>query len=212
MECQEILRFIMSSALLFFIKEPCLGKVKTRLASEIGHPEALRYYRLFVEHLWFKIQKLDCDVYVCFTPRHARLEIESWLKTRRCIAQEGKDLGERLYAAFQYVFNKGYARAVVMGSDSPDLPLDYIERALAVLSRRDVALGLCEDGGYYLLGLHATSLHSHLFYDIAWSTASVFEQTKQRIKEKGLSLEILPSWYDIDTLADLHRYLRQSKQ
>jgi hypothetical protein len=66
-------------------------------------------------------------------------------------------------------------------------------------------LGPAEDGGYYIIGMKAE--HAGLFADIAWSTASVAAQTRERAAALGLELVELDTWYDVDDNAALQRLL-----
>jgi glycosyltransferase A (GT-A) superfamily protein (DUF2064 family) len=74
-------------------------------------------------------------------------------------------------------------------------------------ARDQVILGPADDGGYYLIG--ARSPHAELFADIAWSTASVADETRARARSLDLEVFELPSWYDVDDGADLARLLRE---
>ena len=89
--------------------------------------------------------------------------------------------------------------AVIVGSDSPDLPIPFIKRAFLKLKHKDVVLGPCADGGYYLIGAKRT--HAALFEDIRWGESSVLEETLKKIGSERLTLSMLPLWYDID---DVH--------
>jgi glycosyltransferase A (GT-A) superfamily protein (DUF2064 family) len=46
-----------------------------------------------------------------------------------------------------------------------------------------------------------------LFEGLAWSTSSVFAETKKKIEEAGLSLGLLPECRDLDTLEDLKAFI-----
>src|SRR5262249_39512187 len=90
-------------------------------------------------------------------------------------------------------------------SDSPTLPMAFVAEAADLLGRRqcDVVLGPCEDGGYYLIGVR--SPQPALFDGIVWSTATVFDTTLAKAKERHLSVHVLPNWFDVDTESDLTR-------
>jgi hypothetical protein len=107
--------------------------------------------------------------------------------------------------AFKHSFDKGFKRTVIIGTDSPTLPLSYISKAFDVLNDVPVTIGPTFDGGYYLIGLSV--LEDALFENIEWSTSSVFSQTLQRIKVANKQLCILPPWYDVDT-SDSLEFLR----
>ncbi len=93
-------------------------------------------------------------------------------------------------------------RVVVIGSDSPTLPREFVARTPALLDERDCVLGPAADGGYYLIGLRRPC--PDLFRGIDWGTSRVLSQTVDRVATAGLTLHVLPLWTDIDTLDDLH--------
>jgi rSAM/selenodomain-associated transferase 1 len=120
-------------------------------------------------------------------------------------AQVGRDLGERLAEAFNWAFSCKAERVIVMGSDSPSLPESYVENAFSLLWEREVVLGPSWDGGYYLIGM--TRHRPEVFRGIPWGTERVFEQTLDRIEDLGVSLGLLPPWYDIDRPEDLRFFV-----
>ena len=109
------------------------------------------------------------------------------------------------------MFTKGFQRAVLIGSDSPDLPKKYIEQAFIILQTRDVVLGPTVDGGYYLIGFHTNTFIPSVFEDILWSNQMVFQETVMKIKQAHRSLGLLPIWSDVDTIADLKHLIQRAK-
>ena len=122
-----------------------------------------------------------------------------------CIPQRGKDLGERMAEALRDAFSMGNGAAVIIGTDSPDLPLAFIASAFARLEHGEngVVVGPSEDGGYYLVGM--TRLHRELFRDISWSSDKVMKETMKRASDAGIAISLLPIWRDVDIAADLER-------
>jgi len=121
------------------------------------------------------------------------------------VAQRGADLGQRLSALLTGLLERGHVGAIAIDSDSPTLPGEYVAEAAQVLAERrcDLVLGPCEDGGYYLVGLG--SPQRALFEGIPWSTDAVFAMTLDKARARGLTVHILPRWFDVDTEADLRR-------
>jgi rSAM/selenodomain-associated transferase 1 len=103
--------------------------------------------------------------------------------------------------AFQQSFQKGTEKAVIMGSDCPEITPNHIRKAFNCLQTDDIVIGPSKDGGYYLLGMNA--FHPELFENIKWSTNSVYWETIAKIQEKGLTYKKLPRLNDIDTREDL---------
>jgi hypothetical protein len=103
--------------------------------------------------------------------------------------------------AFMYSFDKGSQRTVIIGTDSPTLPLSYIQKAFDALKEVPVTIGPTFDGGYYLIGL--SEQNAAIFDGVDWSTSRVFSQTLTRIQTINKQLYVLPPWYDVDTSDNL---------
>jgi rSAM/selenodomain-associated transferase 1 len=114
------------------------------------------------------------------------------------IAQAEGDLGCRMANFFDTVFKQAAARAVLLGMDSPTLPLSYISDAFEQLENVDLVLGPAMDGGYYLIGLSGSI--PPVFQDMNWSRSDVLTTTVERLRGSHYRLGLLPPWYDVDTL------------
>lgn len=194
----------MRRCLMVVVKEPVVGQVKTRLAAGVGGAYALALYQAFVADTIATARMVPgVDLGLVFWPPSAHAYFHRLCQDAVLFPQHGADLGERLLTAFEQAHAAGYERCVIMSSDSPNLPADYLQHAFALLDQASVVLGPCEDGGYYLIGLRTPQ--PVLFRDITWSTEVVYQQTLERAEEAGLQLATLPGWYDIDTAADLNR-------
>jgi hypothetical protein len=113
-------------------------------------------------------------------------------------------LGARLDNAFQHYLGLGYERVVIMGSDSPTLPLACLPAAFEALTGEvDVTLGPCDDGGYYLIGLKRPA--PRLLREVQMSTPHVATDTLALAAEEGLTVKCLPTWHDVDDPASLER-------
>ncbi|MBE9528955.1 MAG: glycosyltransferase [Proteobacteria bacterium] len=130
------------------------------------------------------------------------------------IEQHGDGLGERIANLFIFLFEAGFTSVVVIGSDSPDLPMERIETAVALLSSSEqksqqVVVGPAVDGGYYLIGMNGgvtgglDEPQRELFKEIPWSTSEVLETTLKRAASAALEVTLIDEWHDIDTPEDL---------
>jgi rSAM/selenodomain-associated transferase 1 len=190
------------------VKNPERGKVKSRLAAVIGEDSAVRLYKNMVLQMLSTLKKGSFSLYICFFPKNAQKSTENWLGTEyRYIPQNGKDLGERMRNGFVEAFEMGFKRVVLIGSDIPDLPLEFIEEAFTTLNESDVVIGPAFDGGYYLIGFKDRTFFSQVFEGIAWGTKSVFDETMKKLKKFRRVVYTLPYQRDIDTVEDL-RHLR----
>jgi glycosyltransferase A (GT-A) superfamily protein (DUF2064 family) len=90
---------------------------------------------------------------------------------------------------------------MIVGSDSPTVPLAYLEALIA--SDADVALGPTEDGGYYAISCRRIA--PEMFQGVEWSTSSVLQQNVKAFERCGLSVSLGSPWFDIDKPADVRR-------
>src|SRR5262249_31692949 len=196
-------------ALAIAAKAPLPGRVKTRLLPDLTPEEAATLYTCFLRDTLEVAESVPgIDIVVSYWPLTAKAQIRQVLGDRhRMVAQRGRDLGERIRYLLEDLLGGGYHAACVLGSDSPNLPGEYLEAAFEALDRSGdrVALGPASDGGYYLIG--AKTSHPALFKGIGWSGPLVFEQTIQRARELQIEVSLLPEWYDVDTVDDLERLM-----
>ena len=191
-----------TTCLILFVRDPVLGKVKTRLAVSIGDEQALRVYKLLLNHTRTITVGLNCTKYVYYAD--SVISVDLWDKGNFIKAvQSGNDLGERMLHAFQSAFDDGYKKVVIIGSDCFQLSTELIISAFDALNQYDAVIGPAEDGGYYLLGL--TKLVPAIFKDKTWSTNSVCRDTIKDIESMNLSYKLLPILNDVDEAADLER-------
>ncbi len=189
------------NAVILFARDPVLGQVKTRLSSLLDDETILRLYICFVEDSLEKIRCVkNADCFVGVSPEnHSGFFDGTENSGMSLFVQQGQDLGEKMRSAFVDRFSEGYSKVIIIGSDSPSLPVSYIENALA--SEKDLVLGPSADGGYYLIAMNGKV--SEVFGGVAWGTENVLDETLKKVKEANISLELLPVWYDIDFPEDL---------
>ncbi|MFO8082829.1 MAG: TIGR04282 family arsenosugar biosynthesis glycosyltransferase [Desulfobacterales bacterium] len=189
---------------LVFVREPEMGKVKTRLAKSVGNDVALKLYMSFVEDELDMLRGLSCDVIVCYCPESGERQVRDWLKNENhFMAQVGKDLGRRMAAAFESAFGLGYHQALLVGSDIPDLSSSIISEAFKSLNKHQVCIGPSHDGGYYLIGFNRNACFKSVFEAIPWGTSHVFEKTVQCLRENKIGYHLLSSLKDMDRVEDL---------
>ncbi|MFZ2634475.1 MAG: TIGR04282 family arsenosugar biosynthesis glycosyltransferase [Desulfosalsimonadaceae bacterium] len=202
-----------SSCVILFVKAPVPGQVKTRMARRLGASAAALLYRCFVNDLVRKIDAENLVLRIFYDPPDAEAAIKSWLGEERAYAlQTGMDLGERMKQAFQQVFSAGIQRAVLVGSDLPDLPAEIVADALASLHNTPAVIGPSRDGGYYLIGFRADTFTPAVFDGVPWSSNRVLPTTLERFAAAGLPIRQIPEWRDIDTQEDLLDLLASLKK
>lgn len=196
------------AALIIFIKNPILGTAKTRLAKTIGDEKALEAYLELLEHTRNISRKLECKKFLFYNQFIDKKDAWSNREFDKQLQVQG-DLGAKMRAAFEAVFEKGFQKAIIIGSDCGELQPEIIERAFDALNHRDLVIGPALDGGYYLLGMRR--FYPYLFENKKWSTASLFETTVSEIIQKKQSLYQLVTLNDVDEYEDWLSFLTFSR-
>jgi rSAM/selenodomain-associated transferase 1 len=156
--------------------------------------------------LWSRLQTLR-DIVLYFYSDAPWDERQHLCPASEARLQKGTDLGERMLHCFEELNAEGHERLLIVGSDLPTLPLSPIEEGLANLESADAVLGPCEDGGYYAVGCRRP--HPEMFRGVTWSSRDTLQETRTAFDQVGYRVHLLPPWYDIDTVADLRRLLRE---
>jgi uncharacterized protein len=189
------------------------GRAKTRLVPPLDYGDAAALNTAFLHDVFDNIllaasrgaPGATIAAYAAYGPPGSEDFFRSRFPDVDLIPAWFSDFGACLLQAIEQMFARGHGAAVVLNADSPTLPTALLNETAEVLARPGdrAVLGPSSDGGYYLLGLKAA--HRRLFEDIAWSTERVAEQTRERAREIGLALHVLPEWYDVDDVAGLRR-------
>ena len=204
------------TALVIFAKAPIPGQVKTRLCPPLTPDEAATLHGSFVLDTLEQTKaaitkyKLPLDRYLACSPSSTLVffRIMEERQGMKLIDQVGSDLGARMHQAFETLFAQGYKHGLIVGTDTPSLPLERYQQALTALESHDLVLGPALDGGYYLIGLNRSI--PDLFTDIPWSTEQVLALTQEKARVLGLKTALLESWRDIDAISDLEALIEAS--
>ncbi len=190
------------NALIVMTKKPVLGECKTRLAQTLGDQKALAIYIQLLNYTAKISKEADADLFVYSTDEITNKTPWESLKTHFKIQSNG-DLGARMNNAIKEVFQQGYEKAIVIGSDCAEINSDDINYAFQRLNSKEIVLGPALDGGYYLIGIK--TVKPTLFNNITWSTTYVLEETISKINSENLSYALLDIKSDIDVEEDLLR-------
>ena len=188
--------------LIIFTRNPDLGKVKTRLAREIGDENALAVYYKLINHTREVTSIIDTDKAV-FYDTYVDTEDEWQGKQYRKALQEGADLGERMFNALMKGKEWGYKNIGIIGTDAYGLTPEILNRAFGRLQYHDWVFGPAVDGGYYFVGCREP--HREIFNLSAWSTDTVLKETLEKAHQFKLSVSLVDELNDIDTLEDLKK-------
>jgi rSAM/selenodomain-associated transferase 1 len=198
--------------ILFFVKFPDPGRVKTRLSRVLGDERGAALYSAFVLDMLATLDLTGYPLAVCFAPQARGEAFRTWLgRGRRYLSQTGDDLGERMKNGFREAFGMGYEKAILMGSDFPDLPPWIIGEAFSSLDRAPAVIGPALDGGYYLIGFGRETYTPAVFDRLPWGGDTVFQETLSRFEGMRQPVHILPAWNDVDTHEDLLALYRRGK-
>lgn len=193
---------------ILFVKLPEKGRVKSRLARDMGWDLVLRLYESMVLDTIDLLKRAAAPFVICFDPPGSLDRVQRWLGPEYSyVPQTGGDLGERMEQAFVRAFREGMNRVVLIGSDIPGLDSSLIHDAFAALASHDAVVGPATDGGYYLVGFKKNTFEPGIFHDMIWSTETVFSETIDRLRGRSWKVHVLPQCQDADTKEDLKALL-----
>lgn len=186
-----------------FGKKPIPGRVKTRLAASWGDACAAELYECFLRDQLGRFRAAGDRRIIGFAADAGASEwfAEAAAGEWQLWKQPETDLGGRMTRFFETYASEADDRTILIGSDSPSIPDEVLDNAWQVLETRDCVIGPASDGGYWLIGMRGRSTgHADLFELVDWSTVAVLRQTIERVRDFGLSLGLLPVWYDVDSI------------
>lgn len=195
--------------LLLFTRYPEAGRSKTRLIPALGAEGAARLQKLLTEKIAAQAKMLSASLDVQTVVHYSggtNKKMASWLGALTFVPQPTGDLGLRMRAAFRHAFAAGARKAVLVGSDIPEIDANLLACAFAALQNSPVVIGPSHDGGYYLIGMCADvaeQLYPLLFLGMTWSTPEVFANSRKRLAKADCPSTVLALLRDIDTPEDL---------
>lgn len=196
------LKLMSNKALIIFVKNPELGKVKTRIARTAGDEKALRIYLELMKHTRQIALESSVDLLLFYSQEINTKDDWSNEQFTKHLQVE-TDLGGRMKAAFQKAF-EDHDKVVIIGSDCASLNAEIIKNAFTALEDNSFVIGPTFDGGYYLLGMK--QFEPSVFDDIQWSTDEVFPKTIERIQTLNAAYHLAPQLSDIDFEEDWEKY------
>lgn len=185
--------------LVIMVKAPAAGRVKTRLARDIGVVAATAFYRHASTSL---IARLGTDprwaTVLAVAPDAAAANLSHWPRHMRRRAQGAGDLGARM----QRIFDRSPpGPVVIVGSDCPSMRPADVAAAFAALGSADAVLGPAPDGGYWLIGERRSPRPLAAFDGVRWSSDWTLADTLRNFEARRVAL--LREYPDVDTAADL---------
>ncbi|MDQ3749750.1 MAG: TIGR04282 family arsenosugar biosynthesis glycosyltransferase [Acidobacteriota bacterium] len=194
----------MKKVVVIMAKVPIVGTVKTRLRPFLSAEQSATLAECFLRDTVGKAKSLPNELIIAYTPVEKLDVLLAILSNEQIfIEQKGVNLGDKMFHAFEFAFVQNSDAVVMIGTDSPTFPAQFITQAFEMLSETDAVLGETTDGGFYLIGLQ--KLEKEIFEAVEWSSPKTFNQMVQNIENLGWKLSLLPNWYDVDTPDDLKR-------
>ena len=211
--------FFGRNAIVVFARAPVIGQTKSRLARKIGDTKAALIYAAMLRDCLQLAQNAaakEAGVLICHTPPNAfDFEFHGnpgslsnfWSGARK--AQSEGDLAARLLDCFSYLKECGAQKILVIGSDAPDIPIEYLQKAFMLLDVHELVFGPAEDGGFYLIG--ARQISPLLFENVLWSNRSTLTAILANAARHNCSTALLDSWRDVDEIEDLYALISRLK-
>jgi len=200
--------------LVIMVRAPQMGRVKRRLARDLGAGSTLRFYRLCSERL---LRRLGRDrrwtTWLAATPDVIRFPPRAWSgkgKRVRRMVQGGGDLGARMDRILR-ILPPG--PVVIVGSDIPGIEPRQVARAFRLLGKYGAVFGPAPDRGYWLVGARRRPRCPDLFASVRWSSEHALADTLANLKahpggRPGAGfVEELP---DVDTAEDYRNWRKNS--
>lgn len=211
----------MKKAIICFTRVPKPGVTKTRLLPILTGDQCAKLHTAFLKDLASVYENVAADLYVSYTADPDWQDLKAIFPAAKdFFAQEGADLGEKMYRAICNVLKIGYESVVLTGADLPLLGKTHLETGFSALDGADVAIGPTSDGGFYLIGMK--SPHEEVFRVSGYGGATALENTLAAGRQAGLKVALTLPCDDVDTPEDLRaltcqlspesatfRYLRQ---
>lgn len=190
--------------LVIMAKRPQIGRVKTRLARDIGTAEALRFFRGASVSLIRRVARDPrWQTVIAVSPDMATHDRGIWPSDIPLVPQGSGDLGARMGRLFR---DLPPGPVVIIGADIPGITRAHVASAFAALGNHDAVLGPADDGGYWLVGLRRQPRIAEIFGDVRWSSEHAFTDTVGNIRGQALSLAVIGTLADIDTGDDFRKW------
>jgi rSAM/selenodomain-associated transferase 1 len=201
----------LNSALLIFIKNPELGKVKTRLAATIGDEKALEVFKKLLINIHDKSLNVQAEKLLFYSSFIDERDIWENDIFHKNLQNQSPDLGQRMLSAFEKAKEMGYSKAIIVGSDIYEVTTEILNQGFEYLENSETVLGPSNDGGYYAIGFNFEKINSdtfiqNIFLNKTWSHENVAHEALEVINSFSYACNFLPTLSDIDIEEDLKNF------
>lgn len=191
-----------------FARAPILGRTKTRLIPLLGPDGAARFHECAILDTVERITALGFAARFFLAPPSAGPRIRRLGVSIPIRGQSRGNLGKRMAEALSGLLRiRGADRAFLVGTDSPDLPVEILVGAARSLRRAPVVLAPAHDGGFTLIGARRGAVPAdglaRILTGVLWSAPDTLARTAERFAGAGVKPTLLPVWWDVDEPRDL---------
>ena len=195
------------SRFVLFAREPVLGRVKTRLAREIGAAAATSLYEAFLSDLAACLTSpARWDAVLAYAEFEPGPYLLGTFRPPWDLVPQGEGtLGERLARAVVRARMEGRRDVLVAGSDAPTLTSEDLSEAFGALAgNTDVVYAPAPDGGFSLVGMRGNVDPAAVFpAGVRWSSGHALADSRRSAEAKGYRVRLLSTVPDIDEIKDL---------
>ena len=189
----------MKPTLIVMAKVPRPGRVKTRLARDIGSVAAAWWFRQQLRTLMRKIDDPRWRLVLAVSPDIEGLQSRVWPGHLERWPQGRGTLGDRMARMLR---RAAPGPACVIGADIPGVGRPQIAAAFAALGDHDAVFGPAPDGGYWLVGLkHPRRQPPTFFRNVRWSTPHALADSAASLPDHRIAH--VQTLRDVDTVDDL---------
>ncbi len=187
--------------LVIMVKVPVAGRVKTRLAREIGVVRATMFYRHAMREVIARLARQP------FWRTLVIVDPDSGVASRMLpggTARGGQgrgDLGTRMQRPMRRL---APGPVCLIGTDVPDISVADVRSAFRRLGDHDAVFGPAADGGFWLVGLRRVPRVIDPYRGrVPWSRADTLERTLANLS--GARVAFTTRHPDVENTADLAR-------
>ena len=194
----------MKRAIIIFTRVPIPGKTKTRMMPYLKKIECSKLHESFLKDIGKEVSKVNGDIFVAYTPNDKENKLFEILgENKEYFPQYGDNIGNKMYNALEYIFEKNYDSFLLIGTDIPEIRKDHFEKAFKLLEESSIVFGPSKDGGYYLVGMKKPE--KSVFNIDNYGHGNVLSNTVKSLENLGLKIGFIEELNDIDTPSDLRK-------
>jgi rSAM/selenodomain-associated transferase 1 len=181
--------------LIIMAKAPRMGRVKTRLALDIGTHKAWSFYRHNLNSVVNSLAKNSSwKTWLSVSPDESIFDNHIWPEKAQRIRQGFGNLGQRMNKIMQQI---PIGPTIIIGADIPEIHPKNIAEAFRLLGHKDTVFGPAQDGGYWLVGQRRRPRTISFFANVRWSSPHTLADTIQNLP-RSASTGYVTKLLDID--------------